>query len=172
MSRNYREFVPSRTTKLTRENLTESFHSNIHFERDWTDVLADWLTKQFGTVTFLIFNAVLFLVWISCNLGFLGVRAFDPFPFGLLTMAVSLEAIFLSVVVLISQNRQGRIADIRQQMDFEIDVRAEEEITKMLEILDQLRKAAGIHKPDPELDKMLENIDIAKMQRQAERDNP
>ena len=136
------------------------------------DTLADGLTKQFGTVTFLLANGIFFLLWIACNLGFLGVGAFDPFPFGLLTMAVSLEAIFLSVVVLISQNRQSRIADIRQQMDFEIDVRAEEEITKILEVLSELRKVAGITKSDPELERMMKNIDLEKMQRDAERDNP
>lgn len=171
MSRNHHVVVPPRTAKLTRENLTESFHSNVHFERGWTDILADWLTKKFGTVSFLIANGIFFLAWIAINLGILGVDAFDPFPFGLLTMAVSLEAIFLSVVVLISQNRQSRIADIRQQMDFEIDVRAEEEITKMLGILDQLRKAAGIHKSDPEIGQMMKGVDFREMQRQAEQEN-
>jgi uncharacterized membrane protein len=170
MSGNHKVVVPPRHAKLTRENLTESFHLNLHVSRDWTDAFADWMTKQFGTVHFLIFNGALFLIWIVINLETFGLHAFDPFPFGLLTLAVSLEAIFLSVVVLISQNRQSRVADIRQQMDFEIDVRAEEEITKMLAILDQLRKAAGIQGSDPELKRMMKELDLDQMQRDAERD--
>ncbi|MEN9560850.1 MAG: hypothetical protein RIQ56_123 [Candidatus Parcubacteria bacterium] len=160
--------VPPRHAKLTRENLTESFHSNIHIQRDWTDDLAEFLTHKFGTISFLILNFGLFVVWIAANTGLFGSFTFDPFPFGFLTMAVSLEAIFLSIVVLISQNRQSRIADIRQQMDFEIDVRSEEEITKILAILDELRKAAGIKKADPELEKMKTSLNLEEIQKKAE----
>jgi uncharacterized membrane protein len=83
-------------------------------------------------------------------------------------MTVSLEAIFLSIIVLISQNKQSKIADIRQQIDFEINVRSEEEITKILEVIDELRKAQGIKKHDPELEKMKEKIDLQKIQKEAE----
>ena len=86
-------------------------------------------------------------------------------------MSVSLEAIFLSIIVLISQNRQGRIADIRQQMDFEIDVRAEEEITKMLYVLDDIWQATGIAKRDPELELMKLRLDLNQIQKQAEENN-
>ena len=73
--------------------------------------------------------------------------------------------------MLISQNRQGRIADIRQQMDFEIDVRAEEEITKMLYVLDDIRQATGIAKRDPELELMKLRLDLNQIQKQAEENN-
>ena len=160
--------VPARGTRLTREVLNEHFHSNLHFQRDWTDAFADFLTSQFGTITFLIFNTVFFIVWLIFNLGMFGTKPFDPFPFNLLTTTVSLEAIFLSIIVLISQNRQSKIADIRQQMDFEIDVRSEEEITKILTMLDEVRRASGITAHDPELERMKERIDLEKMQRAAE----
>ncbi len=163
--------VPDRGTKLTRENLNEHFHANLHFERNWTDVFADYLTWQFGTVAFLIVNAIVFITWMLANAGTLGLRPFDPFPFNLLTMTVSLEAIFLSIIVLISQNKQSKIADIRQQIDFEINVRAEEEITKILVLIDELCKTQGIRRRDPELEQMKERIDIDKIQKEAERHN-
>jgi uncharacterized membrane protein len=73
---------------------------------DW---IADKLTSGIGTMNFIYLNAIWFGVWILINLGLLkGLSAFDPFPFGLLTMIVSLEAIFLSLFVLISQNRQAQ----------------------------------------------------------------
>jgi uncharacterized membrane protein len=66
------------------------------------------------------------VLWIGLNLGALGAAiVFDKFPFGLLTMIVSLEAIFLSTFVMISQNRQSARADIRSELDFENNVRAE-----------------------------------------------
>jgi uncharacterized membrane protein len=163
--------VPERGVRLTRENLNEHFHANLHFERTWTDVFADVLTLQFGTVSFLILNAIFFVVWFVTNLGVFGNRPFDPFPFNLLTMTVSLEAIFLSIIVLISQNKQSKIADVRQQIDFEINVRAEEEISKILEVIDELRKVEGINKRDPELEQMKKPIDLEKIQKAAEKQN-
>lgn len=169
MSRKKLPLVPARPAKLTRENLNEHFHANLHFERTWTDAFADFLTLQFGTVAFLILNAIFFIVWFAANVGAFNNTPFDPFPFNLLTMTVSLEAIFLSIIVLISQNKQSKIADIRQQIDFEINVRSEEEITKILEVIDDLRKAAGISKKDPELELMKKQVDLELIKKEAEK---
>lgn len=163
--------VPKHNTRLTRENLNESFHSNMHFDRSWTDDFAEFLTQKFGTVAFLLLNAVVFVAWFAVNGGFMNLKPFDPFPFNFLTMTVSLEAIFLSIIVLVTQNKQSRIADIRQQIDFEINVRSEEEITKILEIVDDLRKAAGITKHDPELEEMKRRVDLTEIKKQAEQLN-
>ncbi len=168
MSHKKPPLVPERGTRLTSENLNESFHSNMHFDRSWTDDFAEFLTQKFGTIAFLLLNAVVFIAWMVVNLGYLGIKSFDPFPFNFLTMTVSLEAIFLSIIVLVSQNKQSKIADIRQQIDFEINVRAEEEITKILEIVDELRHVAGISKHDPELENMKRRVDLAEIKKQAE----
>ncbi len=157
--------------KLTHDKLNEHFHANLHFKRTWTDVFADFLTLQFGTVAFLILNALFFGIWFAANLGLFGNKPFDPFPFNLLTTTVSLEAIFLAIIVLISQNKASKIADIRQQIDFEINVRAEEEISKILQVIDQLRKAEGIKTRDPQLEEMKKPIDIGKIQKAAEEQN-
>lgn len=103
--------------------------------------IADWLTDAFGTLEFFLGNAALFIFWIVVNVGGVpGVPIFDPFPFNFLTMFVSLEAIFLSVIVLISQSRAAKIDDLREQLDYEVNVKAEKEILKILRKLDRIER--------------------------------
>lgn len=88
--------------------------------------LTDTITNFAGSMSFVYVHTVWFGVWVAINLGLVGASlAFDRFPFGLLTMIVSLEAIFLSTFVMISQNRQATRADVRSQLDFENNVRGE-----------------------------------------------
>ena len=90
------------------------------------DRAADKITALAGSMEFVYIHALWFGVWIVLNVGLLGAAlVFDDFPFGLLTMIVSLEAIFLSTFVMISQNRQAARADIRSDLDFENNVRSE-----------------------------------------------
>ena len=126
---------------------------------------ADAMTRWFGTVWFLVVNAIVFLVWILVNTGIWPIiPVFDEFPFILLTMFVSLEAIFLTVIVLISQNRAGRIADMREDLDFEINVRSEEEITRIINMLDEIHDHLGLDsRDDEELTSMKKKTDITKL---------
>ena len=88
--------------------------------------LTDSITNFAGSMSFVYLHSAWFGVWILINLGLAGASlAFDRFPFGLLTMIVSLEAIFLSTFVMISQNRQAARADVRSELDFENNVRGE-----------------------------------------------
>jgi uncharacterized membrane protein len=90
------------------------------------DRAADRITAFAGSLRFVYIHAAWFAVWIAINVGALGTnREFDAFPFGLLTMIVSLEAIFLATFVMVTQNRQGRRADIRSDLDFETNLRSE-----------------------------------------------
>lgn len=90
------------------------------------DRAADRVTAFAGSLNFVYLHSVWFAVWIALNVGLLGSAVvFDAFPFGLLTMIVSLEAIFLSTFVMVSQNRQAARSDVRSQLDFENNVRAE-----------------------------------------------
>ncbi|GGN23600.1 DUF1003 domain-containing protein [Streptomyces fuscichromogenes] len=94
--------------------------------RGTQDRIADAVTAFSGTMTFVYLHAVWFAVWIVCNEGVFGRGAiWDPFPFGLLTMIVSLEAIFLSTFVMVSQNRQAARENVRADLDFETNVRSE-----------------------------------------------
>ena len=90
------------------------------------DRAADRVTDFAGSLNFVYIHGVWFGIWILINIGLIGsALTFDKFPFGLLTMIVSLEAIFLSTFVMVSQNRQAARADIRSQLDFETNLRAE-----------------------------------------------
>ncbi|WP_316766174.1 DUF1003 domain-containing protein [Streptomyces sasae] len=94
--------------------------------RGTQDRIADAITAFSGTMTFVYLHALWFTVWIVCNEGVFGPGAvWDPYPFGLLTMIVSLEAIFLSTFVMVSQNRQAARENVRADLDFETNVRSE-----------------------------------------------
>ena len=90
------------------------------------DKAADGITTFAGSMGFVYLHTFWFIVWVALNLGILGAGLkWDNFPFGLLTMIVSLEAIFLSTFVMVSQNRQAARADIRSELDFETNLRSE-----------------------------------------------
>jgi uncharacterized membrane protein len=136
------------------------------------DRIADALTIYFGTLWCLAGNVALFVVWIVVNLGLVpGIPVFDPYPFNLLTMAVSLEAIALSVIVLVSQNFQSRIAEMRAELDFEINVRAEQEVTKLIGMVRQIQEHLGIECTDPEVQDMERQSDIEAIQSEIESQN-
>lgn len=105
--------------------------------------IADAVTNFSGHMNFVYLHVVWFVVWIVVNQGVTPMRPFDPYPFGLLTMVVSLEAIFLSTFVLISQNRQSAQSEERADLDLHIDLLAEHEITKILRIVDSIAQKVG-----------------------------
>jgi uncharacterized membrane protein len=116
---------------------------------------ADLITAFSGSMIFVYLHVAWFALWIALNQGWLGFRAFDPFPFGLLTMIVSLEAIFLSTFVLISQNRQALQADRRQKVNMQVDMLAEQEVTKLIHMVAEIQQHPGIHhEQDRELRKL------------------
>ena len=90
------------------------------------DHVADRVTTFAGSLNFVYIHTVWFGIWIVINAGALGASlVFDAFPYGLLTMVVSLEAIFLATFVMVSQNRQAARSDIRSDLDFENNLRSE-----------------------------------------------
>ena len=152
---------PKKLLEVRREGI-QSFKSKMDQSRSWNDKFADFLTESFGTMKFLLFNVVLFAFWIIINLNFIpSIHAFDPYPFNFLTMVVSLEAIVLSIIVLMSQNRASYIADLREEIDLRINVRAEEEITRILNILDEIHDHIGLPpEDDAELKEMKKKTNI------------
>jgi uncharacterized membrane protein len=113
-------------------------------ERSMHDRIADTTTALSGRMGFVYAHIVWFGLWILLNTGHLGVRVFDPFPYGLLTMIVSLEAIFLSTVVLISQNRLSEEIERRADLDLHIGLLTEHELTRVLQMLDAIQRKMGI----------------------------
>jgi uncharacterized membrane protein len=133
-------------------------------EMGWADRLADRITAFSGSMVFVALHVLWFAGWIAINLGLLGVHKFDPFPFGLLTMVVSLEAIFLSTFVLISQNRQAFQADRRAKVTLQIDALAEQEATKLIQMVAEIQEHLGIrHRDDPEMQALKSRTHIEKL---------
>lgn len=103
------------------------------------DRISDRVTNFVGSMKFLYIHSAWFILWGTLNIGLLGSGfIFDQYPFGLLTLIVSLEAIFLSTFVMISQNRQAKISELRSQLDYETDVMAEREIEVIMETLERM----------------------------------
>lgn len=149
-----------------RRQFFRSFEAKSLRSRSLLTQVSDDLTAICGSSFFLVFHVVSFAVWIAINIGWIPiVEPFDPFPFGLLTMIVSLEAIFLAIFILVSQNRSSYIGTLRDEFHLRVNLIAEEEITKILEILADMRKEMGIKKEDPELKEMLERIDTNYIER-------
>lgn len=147
----------------------EIFTASMERQRNAAERWADWTANSFGTLAFFEVNCLIFAAWIVWNLGYIPMAPiFDPFPFSLLTMVVSLEAIVLSTIVLISQNRAARMADIREEIDLQVNLRAERQITKILQILDKVEHKIHVaHADDKQLAAMEEPFDLKKMERRV-----
>ena len=143
----------------------QELKSELDIETGLIDNFGVRVTAVLGSMWFLAGYIIMFTVWICWNLRFLpGLKPFDPFPFPILQMVVTLFAIILSVSVLVNQNRQGRIERIKRQIEFEVNVRAETEITKVLTMLHEIQQKMGLaNAVDQELEDMKEPIDIKQL---------
>jgi len=113
--------------------------------RSLTDRISDGIARFSGSVSFVILHIFWFAGWIIANLSLIpGVAPFDPYPFNFLTLIVSLEAIFLSTFVLMSQNRMSHQADKRAHLDLQINLLAEQETTIMLQMLQRICRHLGL----------------------------
>lgn len=132
--------------------------------------IADGITTVAGSLPFLYANIALFVVWLVWNAAWwLGIEPFDPYPFGLLTTMVSLEAIILSVFVLISQRRLSEIADQRADLDLQVDLLAEYETTKILKLVDAIANHLKIEAAkDTELEQLESDVSPETMLREME----
>jgi uncharacterized membrane protein len=106
-------------------------------------LIARRVTNATGSVSFALWNAVFFVVWIVINLPGMPTQ-FDPFPFSFLTMVVSLEAIMLSVFVLIAENAQARRSDQRARLDMQLNAIAEREVSKLIELVADMHEHLGL----------------------------
>ena len=128
--------------------------------RSAMEVLADRMIGIASSTPFLVVNAALFVAWIVWNVPGTGLPKFDPYPYGMLTTIVSLEAIFLSIFVLMTQSRESRIGELREELTLQVNLRMEEEITKTLHLVAGLYARLGLKMADdPELKGMLEPLD-------------
>jgi uncharacterized membrane protein len=144
-------------------------------ERGLQERAADAVTSFSGSVVFVHLHIAWFSIWVLLNTGRFGIHPFDPFPYGLLTMVVSLEAIFLSTLVLITQNRLSDEGEQRADLDLQIGLLTEHELTRVLQMLDVIQERLGIENhaaselADLEMETRPEDVlaEIARLQRLA-----
>jgi uncharacterized membrane protein len=127
-----------RVDELLRSRVSRNVNEEVAERRTPIERVADAIATFSGSMPFLGLHCLWFTVWIAWNTT--GTHRFDPFPFGLLTMVVSLEAIFLSVFVLLSQNRQASKDRVRSDIEYEVNVKAEMEVGALHEKLDRLHE--------------------------------
>ncbi|MEO8334519.1 MAG: DUF1003 domain-containing protein [bacterium] len=126
----------------------------------------DRLNQIASSTLFLVAHFVAFVFWLLWNTGRLGLRPIDPYPFGLMTTIVSLEAIFLTLFVLMAQQRESAIAELREELGLQVSLRVEQEVTKTLQLVAGLYTRLG-HRvsDDPELMHMLQPLDVRGIER-------
>ncbi|MDQ6786654.1 MAG: DUF1003 domain-containing protein [Acidobacteriota bacterium] len=127
-----------RADDLLRTRVSRNLNEEMAEKLSTLQRIADWIAWFSGSMQFLLINALIFIGWIAINTLPLGILQFDPFPFGLLTMIVSLEAIFLSCFVLISQNRQAEKDHVRSDIEYEVNIKAELEVAHLHEKTDRI----------------------------------
>jgi uncharacterized membrane protein len=134
----------------------------VAFEsRSRVDHVASLITRKAGSASVIVFHTIWFLIWVVLNVRLLNLEPFDPYPFSLLTTIVSLESIFLTLFVLVSQNRMSQEADRRAELDLQVNLLAEKESTMVLRILRDISTHLGLEgKASAELRELLKETHI------------
>lgn len=166
-----------RTIDPARQNVDAiaRMETEVRRKRLWYVRVGDAVTRYAGSAQFVAIHVVWFGIWILANTGLLpGVAKFDEFPFGLLTMIVSLEAIFLSIFVLMTQNAMQREADKRAHLDLQVDMLAEQEMTLVLRLLHKVceKLQIDIEQERREVQDMMKRTDIRHVRRDLEKHLP
>lgn len=147
----------------------KSFEAEQIRKQPWAIKVAHKLSTRFGSTGFLIFSIFFFISWITINLGLIpGIPIFDPYPFVLLITTVSLEAIMLTVIVLMSQNRQNYVSSLREEIDFQVNLISEKEISKALMLLVKIAEKQGIIISDKELKEIIEDVEVSYIERRLQ----
>ena len=161
---------PSPKDRNQNQKTVKSIKAKADEKRSFIEIVTDRMTAFFGSHISLFANVLIFITWIVINSDLIpGVEPFDKFPFSLLTTAVSLEAIILAILVLISQNRASKVADLREEVQLQVNILTEEEITKIMWMLVHLLQKNDIPIPEDErLKELLRETDIGKIEKSME----
>jgi uncharacterized membrane protein len=157
----------------TEENieLIKKWERSLQLRRSPIERISDSITSVAASGPVLLLHVAWFTAWIMANVGWVpGLAAFDPFPFSLLTMIVSLEAIFLALFVLASQNRLARQSDKRALLDLQIDLLAEREMTAVLQLLEDIAAHLQVQTTvtPEERDDLINKTDVGKLAAKVE----
>jgi uncharacterized membrane protein len=147
----------------------EAIHSRSPAEH-----VADKVTSAAGSTPFVIFHIFWFGGWVTANTGLIpGVSPFDPFPFSFLTLVVSLEAIFLTLLVLMSQNRMTKETDKRAHLDLQLNMLAEQEATMTLRMVRRIGKHLGLEEEiDQGTQQLEEKTDVHQLSKTLDEKSP
>ena len=147
------------------EAIAQLEHQELH-ARSSGEKVSDFFVSIMGSMPFLVFHVVWFAVWFIINLRAIpGLAPFDPFPFGILTLIVSSEGVFLAIFILISQNRMTRQSDKRAHLDLQVSILAEQEMTMMLRMQQRLCEHLGVEVDNvkEEAKQLLEETDVHRL---------
>lgn len=153
------ESAPSAPTRTNIEAVLE-LERDTRSDRTALQRLTDVVSATASSTGFIVTHVIWFSAWVVLNV-FLGHR-FDPYPFSLLTLVVSLEAILLTGFVLISQDRMTKLADRRAHLDLQVNLLAEQELTAILKVVCLIADQTGVELAgcDPHLDQLLNRTDV------------
>lgn len=144
-------------------------------QRSVLDRIADLVAGFSGSIVFVIFHIFVFALWFIVNLGLIpGIRAFDPYPFILLGMVVSCEAVLLSTFVLMKQNRMSQRSEQRDHLHLQIALLAERELTKVLQHQQRLGAHLGLPElaADPEVQDLTRETEVEKLVQELKEELP
>ena len=138
--------MPDNSTRTVRDNIQTIIHleEEQSRERSQSDRIGDAIGTFAGTVTFVLLHLAWFAGWAVVNAGVVGLPRFDPYPFPLLCMIVSMEGVLLSTFVLIKQNRMSTRADRRNHLDLQVNLLTEKEVTKVIQMLQVISAKLGV----------------------------
>lgn len=139
--------IRSETPRAAQENIRTIAQLETEFlrGRSASERLADRIADFTGSMKFVAIHVFWFAIWILTNLGFFPpIRPFDPYPFILLSLCVSCEAVLLATFVLMKQNRMSKAAEQRAHLNLQIDILAEQEVTKILQMLAPVCSRLGL----------------------------
>lgn len=168
---------PSTTAQVTEENIrtVARLEQSAMHHRTLGERVSDGLVRVMGSIAFVLLHILGLAAWFTINLRLVpGVRPFDPFPFGILTLIVSTEGVLLALFILVSQNSMNRQADQRAHLDLQISVLAEQETTKILQILQRLAERVGVadETSREEVDRLSQGTDITVLAAELDRSLP
>jgi uncharacterized membrane protein len=165
--------IPSGSiTELTRRNVdvVAQLEKAGAAKRSRADRIADYISGFVGSMAFVYIHVAWFAVWILCNTASVvpSTLHFDPYPYTFLTFVVSLEAIFLSTFILISQNHEELLARRRNHLDLQINLLSEQENSKIMKMLTSIEKRLKICEEDPQAEAFEEETEPEKVVAQIE----
>ena len=169
--------MPKPTTPTVAENIQEviGLEEDTLRDRSRTDRFADTVANFIGSLSFVLIHLVWFGAWAAYNAGVIpGTKPFDPFPYQLLAMLVSLEGVLLSTFVLIKQNRMSQSSDRRAHLDLQINLLTEKEVTKLIQLMERLSTHIGANRDmlDAETEELAEETAIGDLARELNKKMP